>query len=162
MVTVDDDPPRTSTGDPAGRQRRAGSESRVVPFLKPFVLPILMWPAGPLATDKHRPFSKVEEPWEKTGGPPKANTRSRATSKPQVDDASVLEVLERIRDFLITDKSGAGTILPVDLTRDKVFKRMKVATQRETIFELPKPTLTIYKINTNAPESRGASTIQID
>jgi hypothetical protein len=111
-----------------------------VPPTKASVLPILMWPTEqPEDLDEshsnngqneghvgaggnHHPRSS------KTGGPPRAINTSNSSNQRQISDSSLVEVLDRVYSYLLTDKSGKD---------DNVFMEMETAHQKDAIYNIP-------------------------
>jgi hypothetical protein len=129
-------------------ERRSGSfnSSRPTPMLKPFVLPILMWPTGP-AED----FRKInndgiqnedfvhrnnhhQSPKSDMNGPPRTSNTVDNNSQRQGNDSSLAEVLDRVYNSLLTDKSS---------NHDMLFREMETANRKDATFKIPEQLSTI-------------------
>jgi hypothetical protein len=126
----------------AQTERRSGSfnSSGPAPMLKPFVLPVLMWPTGPAENFReinnddvqHERFvhrnNHHQAPQSDMNGPPRTSNTVDNNSQRQGNDSSLAEVLDRVYNSLLTDKSS---------NHDVLFREMETANRKEAAFNIP-------------------------
>lgn len=143
----------------------SSNSSGPIPLAKAFVLPILMWPTEPAEDLDESPSNNGRNEGHvgaggnhhprnsKTGHPPPARSTSNSSNQRQINDSSLVEVLERVYSYLLTDMSGKD---------DNVFMEMETAHQKDAIFNIAEPRSPSSQNEENAddlPEStqRGTS-----
>lgn len=138
-------PERSSTS--SRRERQSGSSNFSHPALpaKPFVLPILMWPTGPVddpneTKDHHHPQQDNME------GPPRARNPGDIAILDQDSDASLAEVLDRVYSSLLTDKSS---------NHDLIFRQMEIAHRKDTVIKILKPEIPVSEATITINEPKG-------
>jgi hypothetical protein len=140
---------RESFGRPSNSQRKRKSRSfkasRPAPPVKPSVLPILMWPPigseedineprlGNVQTNDFFGQNDSRKPhMSSMKGPPRTShtNQGNGTSRRDDGDSSLKEVLERIHDSLLMEKSALHL---------KLFTGMEPANRTDAVFNIQEP-----------------------
>lgn len=122
---------KSSIDSPKSKKSRSSSNFGPDLSTKDFVLPILMWPTG-LPEDNGTDQWHAAQSHYSLGGNEKAHQRTRNpvgnSSQSTANDSSLNEVLERIYNSLLTDRSS---------NHDAIFRDMEEARRKDAIYKVP-------------------------